>query len=150
MLCLSEIHLVESQPVKPTARIIHFGEDSCHRRMVLEGAGYSVEKCDSITEIESRLRSQKPPDAVVITDEDGNASRDAVSLANAALSPPVIVFANGYKTYPESAFDLVIPLFTSPANWLARIGETIERSRLERGDLKGSMAMTTCDGDRTS
>ena len=120
-----------------TARIIQFGEDSCHRLKVLKGAGYSVKKCGSITEIESCLRSPEPPDAVVITDEFGKAYRDAVFLAKADSSLPVILFATTEESCTESSFDLVIPALTSPDMWLARIEEIIARSRSLRGEPSG-------------
>jgi hypothetical protein len=120
-----------------TARIIQFGEDSCHRLMVLAGAGYSVERCGSVNEIESHLRSSDPPDALVITDELGKASRVAGYLANVELSLPVILFADGDQSYPESVFDLVIPALTSPSRWLSGIEETIQRSRRKRSRLNG-------------
>ena len=120
-----------------TARIIQFGEDNCHRLMVLVRAGYSVERCWSITEIESYLRSPNPPDALVITDEFGKASPIAVYLANVELPLPVILFANGDDSPPVPIFDLVIPTLTSPASWLPEIKQAIERSRNQRSRLNG-------------
>jgi hypothetical protein len=112
-----------------TVRIIQFGADSCHRSKVLKEAGYSVEGCRSISELRAALLSQDAPDAVVITDEGGAVPAEAISVAKDARGP-VILFANADEEYPESSFDLVIPILTHPANWLARIHETIEQSRL--------------------
>ena len=114
-----------------TARILQFGEDTCHRSSVLEGAGYAVDRCHTITEFRSLLSSPKPPDAVVITEEEGAATLEAIA---AETSLPVILFAEAEDTYPDSAFDLVIPVLTSPANWLAKIRETIEHSRVLRDE----------------
>lgn len=137
MLCLSDTKSAEQATVMRTARIIQFGEDSCHRLKVLKGAGYSVAKCGSITDIESCLRSPEPPDALVITEESEKASRAAASLAKADSSVPVILFAASEESYTEFTFDLVIPALTSPEKWLARIEETIARSRSLRGESEG-------------
>ena len=134
MLCLSDTKSAEQATVMRTARIIQFGEDICHRLKVLKGAGYVVAKCESITEIESWLHSSEPPDAVVVMDEFGKASRDAVFLAKGELSLPVILFATTEESHTDSSFDLVIPVLTSPETWLARIEETITRSRSLRGE----------------
>ncbi len=119
------------------AKIIHFGEDSCHRLMVLEGVGYSVERCESVENIEFSLRSPDRPDAVVISDECGKASRVVAYLANMDLPIPLILFAGTHESDTDPTFDLVIPALTSPSNWLSRIEETIARFRDQRSDLNG-------------
>jgi hypothetical protein len=111
------------------AKIIQFGEDSCHRSMVLQGAGYSVEGCRSVMEFRAALRSRESADAVVITDETGNLPKEAISAARAGSPAPVILFANSMSTYAESSFDLVVPILTPPAKWLAKIQEKIQESR---------------------
>jgi hypothetical protein len=103
--------------------------------MVFEGVGHSVEKCNSIEDIEFRLQSPDRPDALVISGELGKAPRVATYLANAELPLPVILFAEMDEFYTESAFDLVIPVLTSPSDWLSRIEETIVRFRDRREDL---------------
>ena len=118
-------------------KIIHFGEDSCHRLMVLEGVGYSVERCESIENIEYYLRSPDPPDAIIISDEFGKASRVVAYLANVDLPIPLILFASTHEPDADSNFDLVIPALTSPSNWLSRIEEMIARFRDQRSDLSG-------------
>jgi hypothetical protein len=117
-----------------TARILQFGEDNCHRSTVLEGAGYSVEKCHSITEFGRQLRSLPSLDAVVITEQGEGATLEAIEVAKSGSSLPVILFANADDAYADSKFDLVIPVLTSPTNWLAKIAETIERSRVLRDE----------------
>jgi len=121
------------------ARIIHFGEDSCHRLMVLEGVGYTVERCESIQDIEFYLRSPHLPDAVVISGELQRASRVATFLSNADLPLPVILFGGTDESYSESEYDLVIPALTSPSDWLSSIEETIERFRGSRSNV-GTLA----------
>ncbi|WP_348261204.1 hypothetical protein P8935_15515 [Telmatobacter sp. DSM 110680] len=116
------------------AIIIHFGEDNCHRSMVLEGFGYTVEKCDSIQDVLLYLRSPRLPDAVVLA-ELREASRVAALLTKSDLPLPVILFAGTDESYTESEFDLVIPALTSPSDWLARIGETIEQFHSRRSNL---------------
>ena len=129
-LCYAQPHLIPLiGATMATARIIQFGQDSCHRLTVMKEAGYSVEGCRSVTELRAALRSQDAPDAVVITDENGSVPVEAIREVKSAARGPVILFANADEEYPESSFDLVIPVLTPPANWLARIQEAIEHSR---------------------
>jgi hypothetical protein len=114
------------------ARIIHFGEDSCHRLMVLEGVGYAVERCESIQDLEYYLRSADRPDAVIISSELGGESRVARCVSNAELPLPVILFAGSDESNTEFDFDLVIPALTAPRDWLSKIEETIERFHVQR------------------
>jgi hypothetical protein len=116
-------------------RIIHFGEDSCHRLMVLESAGYMVERCESIQDIEFYLRSPHLPDAVVVSDDLQRASRVATFLSNADLPLPVILFAGTDEPYTETEYDLIIPALTSPSDWLLSIEETIERFQGRRSNI---------------
>ena len=109
------------------ARIIHFGEDSCHRLMVLEGVGYAVERCESIKDLEYYLRSPHRPDALIVSGELRAASRVVTFLANTELPLPVVLFLGTDESYSESTFDLVIPALTSPSEWLFSIEKTIER-----------------------
>lgn len=111
------------------SRIIQFGEDSCHRSMVLQEAGYSVEGCRSVKEFRAALLSRESADAVVITDETGNLPNEAISVAKTDSLGPVILFPNSMSTYSESSFDLVVPVLTPPAKWLAKIQEKIQESR---------------------
>lgn len=108
------------------ARIIHFGEDSCHRLMVLEGVGYAVERCESVNDLEYYLRSPDRPDALIVSGELRAASRVVNFLANTELPLPVILFSGAEECYGESTFDLVIPALTSPSEWLFSIEKTIE------------------------
>ena len=114
------------------AKIIQFGEDSCHRSMILQEAGYSVQGFKSVMEFRAALRSSGAADAVVITDETGNLPSEAISLVKSDSPAPVILFANSMSTYAESNFDLVVPSLTPPAKWLAKIQEKIQESRKVR------------------
>lgn len=117
------------------ARIIHFGEDGCHRLMVLESAGYTVVRCETIQDIEFYLRSPDRLDAIVISGEPSRSSRVANFLVNGEFSLPVILFAGTGDPHAESNFDLVIPALTSPSDWLTRIEETIERFHVRHTNL---------------
>jgi hypothetical protein len=64
------------------ARIIHFGEDGCHRLMVLESAGYTVDRCETIQDIEFYLRSPDRLDAIILSAESTRTYRVADFLVN--------------------------------------------------------------------
>jgi hypothetical protein len=134
-LCFSDLLKTQNCAILAMARIIHFGEDNCHRLMVLEGVGYAVERCESIQDIEFYLRSPLLPDAVVISGELHRASRLATFLSNADLPLPVILFAGTDESYTETEYDLIIPALTSPSDWLLSIEETIERFQGRPSDI---------------
>ena len=117
------------------ARIIHFGDDSCHRLMVLESVGYAVERCESIKDLEYYISCPQRPDALILSGELRAASRVLAFLASTELPLPVILFSGTDELCSESSFDLVIPALTSPSEWLLRIEKTIERFYEGRTDL---------------
>jgi hypothetical protein len=114
------------------ARVIHFGQDSCHRLSVLEKAGYSVDGCSSISQLSAALQSPDEPDAVVMTDDYSLVPEEAILLARSHSLAPIILFRSPDRSYVESNFDLVIPVLTPPACWLADIAAVIEQGHILR------------------
>jgi hypothetical protein len=117
-------------------RVIHFGPDDCHRRMVLQTAGYSVDECHSLSELRARLLSGAALDAVLMSDVEGLAPEDAATLARMHCCVPVVLFRGTNLSYEDSEFDLVIHALTPPDVWLNEVDALIEKSRAARDGSK--------------
>jgi hypothetical protein len=122
-------------------RIIHFGKDDCHRLSVLRSAGYRVEDCRSLRTFREALTADGGPDAVFITETDGNLQGEAISLAQSSSSAPLALFRRSHSDLSGGSFDLVIDSLTPPTYWLEEIGELIARSR--SGKNGGPASRTT-------
>jgi hypothetical protein len=121
-------------------RILHFGQEFCHRLPVLKSAGYRVDECVSISQLQFRFQSGFQPDAVSMAEYGGSAPVDAVPAIRSFCSAPLILFRetnlvpnpNGEGDYDGYRFDLVIPALTQPSEWLDEIAAVIHRSHLPR------------------
>lgn len=111
------------------ARIVHIGADTCHRLAVLKNAGYAVENCGTVVQLRAALESDPPPHAVLMTESDQVAPKEAVSLARAKTAAPLILFRDTLRSYADSEFDLVVPVLSSPETWLSEIAAIIARTQ---------------------
>jgi hypothetical protein len=112
------------------ARILHFGTDECNRIILLRNAGYAIDTCPSLVTLDSALQDRLEPDAVVIPGVVPTPARhDAVTLVHSRSSAPLVLFESGKCCPDEFEFDLVIPTFTPPEEWLQTISQIVEASR---------------------
>jgi hypothetical protein len=112
------------------ARVIHFGVDDCYRLSVLRRAGYDIDDCSSLVQLQAALESKREADAVMVNDCNGSVPELAISLARSWSSAPIILFPNSSRTYnAEDEADLVVPSFTPPEEWLLKLANLIVRSR---------------------
>jgi hypothetical protein len=112
------------------ARILHFGTDDCSRIVVLRRAGYAIDPCPSLVTLDTALQDRPEPDAVVIPGVVPTPARHhAITLVHSRSSAPLVLFESGNYSPDESEFDLVIPTFTPPEEWLETISQIIEASR---------------------
>ncbi len=112
-----------------TAKVIHFGPDYCHRMMVLRSAGYTVEDCETLLELDTSLAAGDSADAVLMSDGEGVSAREAVAVARSRSTLPLILFRNTNQAYEEGGFDLVVQSLTPPEVWLNEVDALIERAR---------------------
>jgi hypothetical protein len=124
------------------ARLIHFGLDNCHRLMVLQSAGYSVDDCASLDQLCTSLAAGTGAEAVLMSDNDEPAPEDVVTVARKHSSAPVILFLSSNRTREDSAFDLVVPNLTPPEIWLRDVNALIAKSRV-RGVHNGSLRVAS-------
>jgi hypothetical protein len=130
-----------------TARIIHFGKDDCHRVSVLRSAGYAVEDCRSLRAFREALAADGRPDAVFITEREGNLQGDAISLSKSYSPAPLVLFRRSNSDLSGERFDLVIDSLTPPTRWLVEIGDLIARSQTVDRPMHAAQngSRPTCD-----
>lgn len=111
------------------ASVLYFGPDEWNRVQVFESAGYAVQQCLKISDLESELKKSLP--AVVVMNSSAHASfRPALKLVRAqAASARIIAFPSPGETGFEKSVDLVVPPLTSPDDWLKELAALLEQSR---------------------
>jgi hypothetical protein len=112
--------------------LLHFGVDDCYRVPLLRRAGYSVEDCHSLRRLRSALIEFPEPDAVAIAVNDEIEANEAVSLVRWHCTSPLVLFQTAKPFYETSDFNLVVPSFTHPREWLFGIALLIAESRTLR------------------
>jgi hypothetical protein len=112
------------------ARVIHFGPDDCHRLIVLESAGYVVDACDSLGQLRASLIAGDEADAVMMSDAEGVAPEEVVSVARTHSLAPVVLFRGTNRVYEDSTFDLVVHTLTPPEVWLDEVDALISKNRV--------------------
>lgn len=108
-------------------RIIHYGQDDFSRLPALRHAGYSVERCDSLSELRWALYFGLRADLVLFSEAPGPLPARAITLARCRHTP-VVLFQGDSPHYDESEFDLVIPIATSCGLWLADVACLLQRT----------------------
>jgi hypothetical protein len=114
------------------ARVIHFGVDKCHRLNVLKRDGYAVDACSSLVQLRHALQSEIDADVVMMSDDDGFVPSQAIAMTHAESLIPVIFFPSTDRSEETTCFDLVVPTFTPPEDWLLDLAILIVRSRTIR------------------
>lgn len=110
--------------------VVHLGPDTCHRLRIVASAGYSVYDCDTLQELEAALGGDVS--AVVLTTGTGALASAAISLTRSRTWVPLILFGDTDEDEDGSGFDLYVPAFTRPQDWIGRVTELIEQSRASR------------------
>ncbi len=110
------------------SRIVHFGADDCSRVIVFERAGYLVKNCgESLATLDSTLRQDRT-EAVVISTHDAAHISEVVAVSRSLSPAPLVLFEGAGMPYDTSAFDLVIPPLTPPADWLGKFDQLLQKT----------------------
>lgn len=111
------------------ASVLYFGPDKWNRVQVLQSAGYAVQQCLKISDLESELKKSLP--AVVVMNSSAHASfTPALELVRAqAASAHVIAFPSPGETGFEKSVDLVVPPLTPPEVWLEDLAALLPNTR---------------------
>ena len=110
-------------------RILYVGPDTCHRIPVLAVAGFAVENCISLSHLSRAVAPS--PDAILVSDREGELPGDALATVRARSAAPLVLFHDSNRNYVPSGFDLVIPNLTPPPRWLHDISALIFEGRLQ-------------------
>jgi hypothetical protein len=108
------------------ARVLHFGDDECHRLTVLRQAGYDAGICRSGPQLIEHVQ-QAVHDAILfpdLPDEDLQ-----LNDLRSRTSIPFVLFGSPLDPAQSVPFDLIISPITSPVAWLQHLALTIERAR---------------------
>ena len=121
-----------------TATILHVGDDPCHRIPVMEQGGLSVVQSEcSLGAIQHVLAESPAFSAVTFHNEAYPPAEVVISTARALSAAPLVLFHNPFVHCDPSAFDLVIPVQTSPLVWLKSLHEAIlESCRLRQASAQ--------------
>lgn len=121
-----------------TAYALHLGQDYCHRVPILETAGYKVEECASLDQLQAKLEQLSDIEAIFVTELEDPVPEDAVIVARAYSGAPVILFRSSMRALDESRFDLVIPTLSRPSDWLMDVNAVLAKKRRFRVHSPGS------------
>jgi hypothetical protein len=114
-------------------RVIHFGPDDCFRIPILKGSGYSVDLCNSASQLHAALQDvDQKADAVAIVENKGIDPSAAIFLTRMTSEAALILFQSKDHSYDESGFDHVVRVPSSPSEWLGELTKIIERRRSVR------------------
>lgn len=111
------------------ASVLYFGPDEWNRVQVFESAGYAVQQCLKISDLESELKKSLP--AVVVMNSFAHVSfKPALELVHAqAASARIIAFPSPGESGFEKSVDLVVPPLTPPEVWLEDLAALLQRTR---------------------
>jgi hypothetical protein len=112
-----------------TSRILHVGDDTCHRIPVMERAGLVVcRTLCSIDGVRSALASDENFSAMTFHVDVAPIPDGVLTVAKSLLSPLVLFESPGIDYDPQS-FDLIIPTQTPPLTWLQCLQAVIRNSQ---------------------
>jgi CheY-like chemotaxis protein len=119
-----------------TPHIIHFGNDDCHRVMVLRNAGYTVHECMSAGQLARSFELGTSADMLCIS-EGLEPLPSEVFAAKAHCHVPVIYFRTSTGTYSDFKFDFEIEPLTPPNRWLSDIQKTLSAAHVGYANKMG-------------
>jgi hypothetical protein len=117
-------------------KIVHFGIDCRYRLRVLRDAGYAVESCYTVSELQLVLYVNRNLDAIIIDASERQAPHTAIDLARSHCPGSVVLFQGWTVQEEESEFDLMIPPLTPVSKWLDDIANLIRLTRLGHANVR--------------
>ena len=111
------------------ARVIHFGDDDCHRVAVLRRAGYVVAEAADLADLRAHLRSMVDCDAVLIAEDEDRHPAGDLETVRRVSRVPVILFRRTSRELDEGSFSFVVHWLEPPSEWLREVAWVIVRNR---------------------
>lgn len=112
-----------------TARILHVGDDTCHRIPVMERAGLEVCRTPcSVDGVRGALAVNENFSALTFHVDVDPIPCGVITVAR-LLRSPIVLFESPGVEYDSQSFDLIIPTQTPPLTWLQSLQAVIRRSQ---------------------
>lgn len=109
-------------------RVIHFGEDTCHRQAVLRRAGFEVIPCSNLIQLRDALAGRDPVHAICVIETVEVLIGKAIRLTREYCSAPIVFFRETNRQYDEAGIGIVVDTLTPPSVWLGQIHALILNS----------------------
>jgi hypothetical protein len=115
-----------------TAKVIHFGNDDCHRVESLQHMGFEVFVSNSLDRLRLQLEFEADVDAVLVSEETQQQAEQAADVVRKYGDVPLILFCDSEAALDESRFDRVFTPRVPSAHWLYETAVLIDQSRALR------------------
>lgn len=107
-------------------KILTFGYDACHRWAVLRLAGYTIQVCESISELRDQLMKGPELDAVLMVEDIVSVPQEAIIAARSYFDGPLVLFEAHARAKNREQFNLRVPILSGPSAWLPQIEALIK------------------------
>jgi hypothetical protein len=108
-------------------KILTFGYDACHRWAVLRLAGYTIQVCESISELRHQLMNRPVVvHAVLMVEDVVSVPQEAITAAKSYFDGPLVLFEAHSHINNREQFNLCVPILSHPSVWLPQIEALIE------------------------
>ena len=109
------------------AKVLHVGDDICHRIPVMEMDGIVVHRCAcSVESVRALLKEEDSISAVAFNNDMFPPADAVVSTARELCDAPLILFDNALAECDEERFDIVIESPSAPSEWVKTLRQAIE------------------------
>lgn len=119
--------------------ILTFGYDACHRWAVLRLAGFTVQVCESISELRDSIMKGSHVDAVMMVEDIVSVPPEAIAAAKSYYKGPLVLFQARSGSAFKDSFDLCVPILSGPSVWLPKL-EALLKSKQK--NLQDDSAMS--------
>jgi len=107
-------------------KILTFGYDACHRWAVLRLAGFTIQVCESISELRDQLMKRPEVDAVLMVEDIVSVPQEAITAARSYFDGPLVLFEAHSQAKNREQFNLRVPILSGPSAWLPQIEALIK------------------------
>lgn len=112
-------------------QLLHFDLDVAMRLAVLRNSGFEVMDCgQSLSSLNEKLTpcNSKNIGALLVSEGNADLDRKAFELTRSRSILPIVLFQDPLSALDSAQFDITIPSFTAPPDWLQNIRSLLERS----------------------
>jgi hypothetical protein len=114
------------------AKVIHFGNDDCHRVQSLRRVGFEVFVSNSLDRLRLQLESETGVGAVLVSEETPQQAEQAAALVREYCDVPLILFRDSEVALDESRYDRVYTSRVPTPHWLYETAVLVDQSQTLR------------------